>query len=323
MAYEFTQDGEVLCSTLESFWIYTSFNVEQSTNIVQIQDGYLAVYFSQQSPVKGKTGPALARPKREQAATCEIKGSSGKNSIRLSNLTLLGSRSAEFRNERSYLHVYRFDVNQLPDWFKADWYSNFQITPDNDDQTDFIERTLDFDSVSERQVFWFSYEENFQGISSVTLATPFLGKNIFNDIIQKNNKDMPTLKINSKWHQQNWDFPSNADQVRDSAKQGFVMITEGAFSALPLSAELDSSVDLDSWYFGRSAGGAPIIKRLSELVFTYPTENSHGGLRRYLFNSQRSDASAVIQTTKHPPYEIFHLRGLNDERIGKIVSDKK
>lgn len=322
MAYEFIQDGDVLSETLESFWLYTSFDLEQSTNFLDIKGGFMAVYFSQQPPVKGGSGPALSRPKREHIGSIEIKAPSGQ-SIRLSNLSLLYSRMTEYRNERGYLHIYRFDVNQLPDWFKSDWYKDYQITPNNDDQTEFMERTVDFDSVKEHEVYWLAMEESGEAIQTLTFATPFLGNNIFNDIIQTHTKEIPKLTINSKWHGQTWEFPSSADQVRATAKEGWVMVTEGAFSALPLCAALDGKTPMSSWFFNDQSGGSDVMLKLSNLIFDYPTENSHGGVRRFLLNSQESGASSVIKTTKHPPYELFHLRDINDERMGKIISDKK
>lgn len=321
MAYKFTQDGDVLCETLESFWLYTGFDVSQ-VNEIEVKGGFMAVYFSQQPPVKGGSGPTLGRPKRQHIKTCEITSPKGQ-SIRLSNLSLLYSRLTEYRNERGYLHLYRFDSYALPDWVSAQWYKEYLITPNNDDQTELMERTLDFGSVKGREVFFTSVEESGEAIMALTVATPFLGSNMLTDILQANKKEFPKLTINSKWHGQSWEFPSPADQVRDSAKEGWVMVTEGAFSALPLSAALDGRINLGSWFFNDQSGGADVMQRISDLVFAYPTENSHGGIRRYLFNSQESGASSVIKTTKHPPYELFHLRDINDDRMSKIISDKK
>ncbi len=322
MAYEFKQDGEVLCETLESFWLYTSFDHNQATNFVEIKGGYLAVYFSQQPPVKGGSGPSLARPKREHIGSIEIKDAGGQT-ITLSNLSLLYSRFTEYRNERGYLHLYRFDNYALPDWFKAEWYKDYLITPDNDDQTEFMERTLDFDSVKEREVFALAMEETGEAIMALTVVMPFLGDNIFNDILAAHKKEIPKLTINSKWHGQTWEFPSPADQIRDSSKEGWVMICDGAFSALPMSAELDGRVEMGSWFFNDQSGGADVMQKLSTLVASYPTGDSHGGINRHVYNVKETGASGVIKTTKHPPYEIFHLRDINDDRMDKIVSDKK
>ena len=116
-------------------------------------------------------------------------------------------------------------------------------------------------------------------------------KSIFADIIQANTKEIPTLTIKSEWHGGNWDFPNPAEEARDTALEGFVMVGEGAFAALPLSSSLDSTVNEDSWLFSRAAAAPPILKRLSELVYAYPTEDLQGGLRRYLFNAKNTTCS--------------------------------
>ncbi len=322
MAYTFTQDGQVLCETLESFWIYNSFDVQPSTNILEIKGGFLAVYFSQQPPTEKGTGPAVTRPKRDHIDSIEIKDAGGQT-ITLTNLSLLYSRLTEYRNERGYLHLYRMESFMLPDWFKCEWYKDYQITPKNDDQTEFMERTIDFDSVKEREVFALSMEESGEAIMGLTMVMPFLGDNMFNDILQAHKKEFPKLTINSKWHGQTFEFPDPAEQVRVSSKEGWNMICDGAFSALPMSAELDGRVDLNSWFFNDQSGGADVMSRLSTLVASYPTEDSHGGINRRIYNSKETGASAVIKTTKHPPYELFHMRDINDERMGKIISDKK
>jgi hypothetical protein len=243
----------------------------------------------------------------------------------MSNLRLLRSRQAEFRNERSYLHLYRFEDHMKPDWFKSDWNKDYIITQNNDDQTEYMERTLDFESVKEREVYWLAIEESSEAIQSLTACMPFLGNNIFNDILQAHKQSMPQLTINSKWHGQSFEFPSSSDQVRNRNKrtQGWVMITEGAFSSLPLSADLDSTTEQKSWTLPGTTDGADIIQKLSQVIYDYPIENQHGGIKRYLFNSQESGGSAVIKTTKHPPYELFHIREINDDRMNTIISDKK
>lgn len=317
MAYTFTHNGDVLCSTMESFWLYCSFDIEDETNFVTVQDGYLAVYFSQQNEE-----PAIARPSRERGIACEISRESHRV-INLRNLSLIASRMAEFGNERSYLHLYRFDNNKLPDWIDIGWSSNYRNPDHNDDYTPLLDRKVSFDNVVDRHVYWMSIEESFRGIQTLSLATPFMGKSIFADIIQAHNKEIPTLRLKSDWHGTEWEFPNKAEDVADSTQQGFVMVSEGAFASMPLSAELDSSVAEDSWFFGRAAGAAPILKRLSTLVYDYPTEYLDGGLRRYLFQARNTSASSVIPTTRDNPFEVLHIRGMNDERMSSVISDRR
>lgn len=317
MPYEFKQESDVLSSTMESFWLYASFQIEDATNFLSIQDGYLAVYFSQQNE-----DPAIARPKRDAVISCEITRDSAR-SIRLENLSLLASRMAEYTNERSYLHLYRFNTNKLPDWIKIEWAGTYKNPEHNDDHTPLLDRTLSFDSVADRHVYFLSIEENFQAVNGITVATPFLEKSIFADIIQANTKEIPTLTIKSDWHGGSWDFPNPAEEARDTALEGFVMVAEGAFAALPLSAGLDSTVEEDSWLFSRSAGAPPILKRLSELVYSYPTESLQGGLRRYLFNAKNSAQTSVIPTTRDNPFEVLHIRNMNDDRMSSLIADRK
>ena len=324
MPYTFKQGDAILSTTMESFWLYCSFAIEDETNYVTIQDGYLAVYFSQQNDL-----PEIMRPPRpeEPVVNCVIERDPGsKRKIELKNLALIGSRLAEFANERSYLHLYRFEINKLPDWIgEIGWQSNYKNPDQNDDHTELLDRLLTFDSVKDRHVYWTSIEESYRSIKTLSLATAFTGnQSVFKSLIAAHDKKFPTLTLSSEWHgNTEFTFPSTSDEVPDTAHQGFAMIAEGAFAALPLASELDSSVAEDSWFFGRGAGAAPILKRLSNLVYNYPTEYLDGGLRRYLFQSKNSAASSVIPTTRDNPFEVLHIRGMNDERMSSVISDKK
>jgi hypothetical protein len=322
MPYTFKQGDETLSTTMESFWLYCSFAVEDQTNVVTIQDGYLAVYFSQQND-----HPEIRRPKRDAGVNCAIERDPGsQRKIELKNLSLIGSRLSEYANERSYLHLYRFEVNHLPDWIgePIGWQANYRNPAANDDHTPLLDRHVSFGSVKDRHVYWTSVEESFRSIKTLSLATAFTGdQSLFKSLIAAHNEPFPTLTLTSDWHGTEYQFPSTSDEVPDTAHQGFAMIAEGAFAALPLASELDSSVEEDSWLFGRGAGAGPILKRLSNLVFNYPTEALEGGLRRYLFQSKNSAASSVIPTTRDNPFELLHIRGMNDERMSSVISDKR
>ena len=317
MPYTFKQGESILTTTMESFWLYCSFDIEDETNFVTIQDGYLAVYFSQQND-----HPGIERPKRDAGITCEIERESQRR-ITLKNLSLIGSRLAEFANERSYLHLYRFETNHLPEWIDIDWSANYRNPTANDDHTPLLDRQMSFGSVNNRHVYWLSAEESFRSIKTLSLATAFTGgQSLFKDLVNAHNVPFPTLTLTSDWHGTEYQFPNTSDEVPDTAHQGFAMIAEGAFAALPLASELDSSVSEDSWFFGRGAGAAPILKRLSNLVYNYPTQYLEGGLRRYLFQSKNSAASSVIPTTRDNPFELLHIRGMNDERMSSVISDE-
>lgn len=307
MAYEFKHAGEVLSTTCESFWLYTSFDVDQNSLHVQIKDGYLATYFSQQG-----NKPAVKKPLRETYSTCEIKDSAG-NTLSLKNLTLVKSRLAEYSNEIGCLHLFRFEQDKCPDWFSGDWNPAFANPTENDDGTPFLEHHFSFDSIEDRHLNWISVKESFKTISSISVVTPFLGKSIFNDIIKNHDLEIPKLKVKSRHGE--WSFPQGVEDVIDTGMQGFVMVAEGGFSAI----RLDDA--FDEWFFGRGAGGEEVMTQLTKCVFDFPTNDIQGGIQRQLYNSRITQRNSVIPVVRNKPFEMLHLRGINDDQRDKLIND--
>ncbi len=307
MAYEVKHGGEVLSTTNESWWLYCPFDVDQNSLHVQIKDGYLATYFSQQGE-----RPAIKKPLRETYSTCEIKDSAG-NTLSLKNLTLIKSRLAEFSNEICHLDLWRFEQDKLPDWFSGDWNPTFRNPEENDDGTPFLEHTLSFDSIEDRHINWLSVKESFKTISSISLVIPFLGKSIFNDMIKNHDKELPKLQIKSRHGE--WSFPQSAEDVIDTGMQGFVMVAEGGFTAIPLDDAFDD------WFFGRGAGGEEVMTKLTQVVFNFPTHDIQGGIQRHLYNSRITQRNSVIPVTRNKPFELLHLRGINDDQRDALIND--
>ena len=295
MPYTWKTGTTTLTERLESFWLYIDFAIGQNRR-VKVQDGYLAIYVSQQSGPPRATKPAGTN--RDITLQDEAD-----NKIVLKHADLILSRLVEYGNEFNHLHLYKFDDGQSKaTWVTAtaqDWKPAFKNPTTNDDRKPFWNHTLDFGTVKTRYVYSMIATENATGTQSLASIMPFLSPSALATVLSNDKKVMPPLAITVQ-KRPAWNyFPKDAKTFAGDVT-GFVMVAQGAFKAIDLGAELAS------WHVPPSKTSTEqIFDRLTGLVHRFPR------LRRTLDSASSTLDNSIVPVMPAVPVEVMYLNNLN------------
>ena len=293
-----TNPGSIEVTTnLESFWFLYNFNVDQGTKKVDIKRGYFAAYISQASGnpfIQSLYGDSNEIYRKLEISKDELK-------ISINNVRLVDSRFSQFSNEVSQLHLFDFSVE--PE-HKKEWIDTKGWTPKvtnptrNNDNTFFLKHTLDFGQVQERYIYWLSTQANGNGTERFVLALPFIANSLMGTILALHKQDLPTIQLSV--NERPWTYPSG--QELSGAINGFVMVAEGAFKAIALSAEVDNLIKQVT----SDTPSEDIIANLSQIIHRYPTPIS-----RTMSTAPNTKSNSVVPSSPELPIEVLYLEGLN------------
>jgi hypothetical protein len=302
-----TSPGNInVTEDLESFFLCYRFNVDTGKKFL-LQQGFFAVYISQ------KSGPPLVQSlyddselgKGDQERKLELSNTAG-HKILVNYPRLVNSRFSQFSNEISQLHLFEFN-NNLSAQQKNNsidtkgWTPDFNSPQENDDGIYFLEQTLSFADVKSRYVYWLASQTNSSKTERFALAVPFVSTSLIGTICGLHNQFFPKVEISVDGKL--WSYPDSNQGGGQGALQGFVMVVDGAFKAIPLSVEIDTLCEL----IGPQGNNNAIISYLSRLVHSYPTKVS-----RNLSTVSNTQNNSIILSDPKLPIEILYMEGLNE-----------
>lgn len=295
--------GEVtVTDSLESFWLFYNFIIDQATKVIDIRRGFCAVYISKQSGLPNIKSLNDGDSGINNDRKLEIINR-GNHKVILNKLRLVDSRFSQFSNEESQLHLFDFSPFN-PDkleWINAQgWSPTFTNSTKNDNHTEFIKQLFSFNDIKDRQIFWLSTQSNSNGTERVTLALPFVSKPLLTNLLSSHNQPCPEIKISVD--EKNWTYSKSADPNLPGAVEGFIMVAEGAFKSIALSGEIDDVLKQNS----AAVPSEEIMVYLSKIVQNYPTP-----IKRNLITVANTKSDSVVPSSPQLPIEILYLEHLN------------
>jgi hypothetical protein len=296
----------------ESFCLCYHFNVEPGKTF-QLQNGFFAVYISQ------KSGPPFVQSlyddsqlgKQDLERKLEI-SNTAKHKILINYPRLVNSRFSQFSNEISQLHLFEFtDLNEQNKRDSIDtkgWTPQFKSPEKNDDGRYFLKQTLSFAAVKERYVYWLASQTNSNGAERFVAALPFVSTSLIGTIVGLHSQPFPKIEISVD--EKLWSYPKLGKDDVEGALKGFIMVADGAFKAISLSAEIDTLCELS----GQEKNHDEIISYLSQVVHSYPTK-----LSRTLSTVSDTQNNSIILSDPKLPIEILYMEGINKDNSVPLI----
>jgi hypothetical protein len=284
-----------LTGKLESFFFYFDFEVKPNNRRVTVNDGYFAVYLSQQS------GPPAASKPDGAARAFDIQDED-RNVIKVQNADLIVSRLVEYSNEFNRLHVYKFDNGvQKNTWINTSQFAPTFVNPtSNQNRRPFWNHTLNFDSIQSRYIHWLLAKENAKGTQTAAMVTPLLAPSLLGSILAKDGQVMPGLSIAVQSRPAWTYFPAGSRDLPGNVR-GYVMIAQGAFKAISLGR------DIETWHIApNTLSPEEVAERLTEVV------HRASSLRRTIEIADETMHDSVIPSSPDGPIELLYLDNLND-----------
>ena len=306
MPYELVQtspDSVNVTKNLESFWFFCNFNVDKAAKMINIEDGYFATYISQKSgkPYIEKLSKESNGKKEDADRKLQISNVAS-HKISINNAKLVDSRCSQFSNEVSQLHLFKLSKQDehKKEWIDSQgWTAKFTNPTTNDDGKYFIKQTLNFGEVTDRYVYWLVNKTNHNGTDKFVVATPFVANSLIGTILSLHKKNLPKIQISAD--EKSWPYPPGGEDLPGEIK-GYLMVAEGAFKSIALSAEMDTLIDK----IASTGTSEEILTYLSEVVQSYPTR-----IQRTLETVSVTHSNAIVPSNPQLPIEVLYMKGLN------------
>lgn len=324
MTYTLKESGNIVGGqAFESFWLFVRFQVNQQTQMLQIQRGgsYFAFYGSYTSAHRSLDLPEFGDdPAKVQTKNYELMG---KNDLKLqlNSLSLQDSRCADLSGESSQLHLFRFlpTADQEPTTWLDDggWNATFEnrVANANPDHP-FVKHEVSFGDCSGRDCYWTLSRDTQLGTNRFGLAVPFLKGSLISNLLKNDGKECPKIEINV--NDQKWAALDAKPLPGDPT--GYAMVCSGVFKEISLSSQIEA------WHKVTSGAPAPhqILDHLSEVA----ERRGRGDrdreqlLTRTLQTAHVTDDNSVVQEDSRHPVEVLYVDLALQKSMPRLITYK-
>jgi hypothetical protein len=276
---------------LESFWLFYDFGVDKASNIVTVNNGYFAVYFSHSTAAEpvGAVDPSHRQ--------FELKDAAGK-SLKVDHATVVKSRKVGYGNERGQLHLFDLNnaVQEKKGWFDgAGWAPGFTKPTAQQGGAPLESHEAGLGTESPvRHAFGVMSDGAATTVDRLAVVMPLLANSFFATLLQKDGKPMSALSVTTPrgtWT--HFDQPPLPD-----GPTGYAMIAAGVFKGVDVLSRLAS------WHLIKPRMHREFAEMLAEVI------DQASPLQRNLDTAEETQRDGVIQATPRGPVEVLYLTGL-------------
>lgn len=301
--------GIEVSTSVESFWLYCEFAVDQANCQLTVQNGYFAF-------LDTRKGMPSQKPMGWGTVDLSVKGPAGVGGFELIDLTPLRHAGWQIPSESAQLHFSKFKNTAPSRWLDASGWAGVNpldaIVAGLNDTEDKNFHKIELGGDGERRASLLLAETTAGGTDQFAACVPMSPKPLIQTILKNAShgadaRHMPTLKTKTSYNLDSsghgWDHFTGTKSAIPGGVVGYALIAQGAFKSVMTG-------ELDDWFMAAADGWTPerIFRKLKGTVQLSPP------VPRGLHNLLNVDISTIVQPGQSSPTEVVFLKGLNSSQ---------
>jgi len=311
MAYKLFEEGQELTNRqtlLNSFWFQCEFNANSHDGVVEITNGWFAVYLSWLPGKNIPDEPVFAGAEGD-TKNYKIEDSSG-GSFEIKQAQLQQAIKLRRCNERGKLFLFQLvdNIEGKREWLDpANWIRVDQTPDRNENNAKFASDKITFGDVADKHIHELVGVHSNTGLNGLGIALQFMQQSVFKEIIDLANVGQTkipsiTLKLDTGGVPQESSYFVNTPL--SGTLNGYVMVAQGAFKAIDADAALSGQ-----WFTDNKA---PALAQRLVGVLSNAMGLSDKQSNRTLENIDETAFDGNMGPSGDEPVEVLFLKGMKE-----------